>query len=510
MTLVNKRALLSVADKAGLVAFAQGLVELGWALIATGGTAQALAAAGLPVQTVESVTGFPELLDGRVKTLHPAVHAGILARRDAAHLAELVAHGLAPIDLVAVNLYPFEATVAQPGVSLATAIEQIDIGGVALLRAAAKNHEAVIAVSDPGQYGAILQALQAQGDAPPEQRRRLAAAALERTARYDAAIAGYLAQAPGVDGGPFPAVWLPQASKLEELRYGENPHQRAALYAHLGVAGPLGATFLQGKALSYNNILDLDAAWALANELEGAAAVVVKHNNPCGAAVAGDLAQAMASALAGDPVSAFGSIIAANQPFDEAAAQALGNLFVEAIIAPDYSRRALELLAARPKLRLLKAAPAAAGEWDVRSVAGGYLVQERDRPDAAEWRVVTQQVPTEAEREALAFAWRVCARVKSNAIVVAQGTATVGVGAGQMSRVDAVRQAVTKAGACAEDAVLASDGFFPFADGVEIAAEAGVSAIIQPGGSLRDDDAIAAANAAGIAMVCTGVRHFRH
>lgn len=506
---MQKRALLSVADKTGLAAFARGLAELGWALISTGGTARALSAAGLEVQAVESVTGFPEILGGRVKTLHPAVHGGILARREPAHMAELASHGIEAIDLVAVNLYPFEQTVARPGVGLAEAIEEIDIGGVALLRAAAKNHEAVITVSDPGQYEMVLRALR-EGGVPDDMRRQLAVQAFQRTAAYDAAIAAYLARGEGES--PFPDLWVPRAHKLADLRYGENPHQRAALYAQPGVEGPLGAAFLQGKALSYNNILDLDAAWALANDLEGPAAVIIKHNNPCGAAVAADLAAAIAAAVASDPLSAFGSVIAVNRPLDEAAVRALGDLFVEAIIAPGYTREALALLAAHRNLRVLQAPLRSplAGEWEVRSVLGGWLVQEPDRPDSAEWQAVTQRAPTAEERAALAFAWRVCARVKSNAIVLARETATVGVGAGQMSRVDAVRIAVAKAGERARGAVLASDAFFPFADGIEAAAEAGVTAIIQPGGSLRDREAIAAADAAGMAMVFTGVRHFRH
>ncbi len=505
----SRRALLSVADKAGLLPFARGLADLGWTLISTGGTARSLTAAGLPVTTVAGVTGFPEILGGRVKTLHPAIHGGILARREPEHLAQLAAHGIDLIDLVAVNLYPFEATVARSDASFEAAIEEIDIGGVALLRAAAKNHDGVIVIANPGQYDAVLQALRAQGDVAPDERRRLAVAAFAHTARYDAAIAAYLAQTCG-EAGTLPELWAPQALKLEDLRYGENPHQRAALYTRPGVDGPLGATLLQGKALSYNNILDLDAAWTLADDLEGPGAVIVKHNNPCGAATSGGLAAALAAAVASDPVSAFGSVIAVNRPLDALALEALGDLFVEAIIAPDYAPAALERLAARRNLRLLRAPLPAAEPWEARSVRGGFLVQEPDRPDQAPWQVVSRRAPTEAERAALAFAWRVAARVKSNAIVLAQGTATVGVGAGQMSRVDAVHLAVAKAGTRAEGAVLASDAFFPFADGVEAAAEAGVTAIVQPGGSLRDAEAIAAANAAGMAMVFTGVRHFRH
>ncbi|MGQ9681461.1 MAG: bifunctional phosphoribosylaminoimidazolecarboxamide formyltransferase/IMP cyclohydrolase [Anaerolineae bacterium] len=507
-----KRALLSVADKTGLVPFARGLVDLGWTLISTGGTARALSEAGLPVSSVESVTGFPEILGGRVKTLHPAIHGGLLARREPAHLAELAAHGLETLDLVAVNLYPFEATVARPGVSLAEAIEEIDIGGVTLLRAAAKNHEGVIVLSDPAQYEGVLEALRTTGDVSLERRRELALAAFARTATYDAAIGTYLAAAFGKETSPFPAYWLPQARKHEDLRYGENPHQRAALYLRRGVAGPLGGTFLQGKALSYNNILDLDAAWTLANDLQGPAAVIIKHNNPAGAAEADDLAAAMAAALAGDPVSAFGGVVAVNRTLDEAALSVLGDLFVEAFIAPGYTPQALEWLAKRPNARVLQAPPPStvSDGLEVRSVAGGYLLQDVDMPDSAPWKVVTKRAPTEAERVSLAFAWRVSARVKSNAIVLVQGTATVGVGAGQMSRVDSVQIAVRKAGERARGSVLGSDAFFPFADGIEAAAEAGVTAIVQPGGSLRDAAGIEAADRAGMAMVFTGVRHFWH
>ena len=505
-----KCALLSVADKTGLVPFARGLVDLGWTLISTGGTARALAGAGLPVRTVESVTGFPEILGGRVKTLHPAIHGALLARREPGHLAELARHGIAPIDLVAVNLYPFEATVARAGARLEEAIEEIDIGGVTLLRAAAKNHEGVIVVADPADYPRVLAALAEPGGVGLSLRRELAVRAFQRTASYDAAIGHYLARVFAGEESPFPAVWLPQAHKLADLRYGENPHQRAALYAQPGIEGPLGATFVQGKALSYNNILDLDAAWTLATDLEGPAAVIIKHNNPCGAAVADELAAAMAAALASDPVSAFGSVIATNRPLDAASVSALGALFVEAFIAPDYTPEALTMLASRPNLRVLRGpAPASAG-WDVRNVRGGWLVQEPDRPDQAPWQTVTRRAPSEAEARALGFAWRVCARVRSNAIVLAQGTATVGVGAGQMSRVDSVEIAARKAGPRAQGAVMASDAFFPFPDGIEVAARAGVTAVIQPGGSLRDQEVIEAADAAGLAMVFTGVRHFRH
>ena len=512
MKMATKRALLSVADKSDLVAFARGLQDLGWTLISTGGTARALAAAGLPVQTVESVTGFPEILGGRVKTLHPAIHGGILARREPDHMRELASHGIEPIDLVAVNLYPFEATVARPDVTLAEAIEDIDIGGVTLVRAAAKNYQSVIVAADPADYGPILNELRQLGDVSLTLRQELAVRAFEHMARYDVAIAGYLARTFSGEESPFPPLWLPQAHKLADLRYGENPHQRAALYGRAGVEGPLGGTLLQGKALSYNNILDLDAAWTLVNDLAGPAAVIIKHNNPAGAATAEELPVAMGLALQGDPVSAYGGVVAVNQTLDAASLQALGNLFVEAFVAPDYTAEALDLLASRPNVRVLRATPRplAPEEWDVRSVRGGFLLQDPDQPDSAPWQVVTQRAPSEAEKTALAFAWRVCARVKSNAIVLAQGTATVGVGAGQMSRVDSVRIAVEKAGSRAQGSVMASDAFFPFPDGIEEAAKAGVTAVIQPGGSIRDKAAIEAADRAGMAMVFTGTRHFRH
>ncbi len=510
--MMGRRALLSVADKSGLVPFARGLVELGWTLISTGGTARALSEAGLPVQSVESVTGFPEILGGRVKTLHPAVHGGLLARREPAHLGELARHGIGTIDLVAVNLYPFEAAIARPGVQLHEAIEEIDIGGVTLLRAAAKNHEGVIVVSDPAQYDEVLQVLRESGEAPLELRRRLAVAAFERTARYDAAIAGYLSRAFSGEASPFAPVWMLEAHKHEDLRYGENPQQRAALYLHRGVSGPLGGRLLQGKALSYNNILDMDAAWTLANDYAEPAAIIIKHNNPCGAATAEALDRAMAAALASDPVSAFGSVIAVNRALDGASLRALGDLFVEVFVAPEYTPEALEMLSRRPNVRVLEAPPLTSlpETWDVRSVHGGLLVQDYDRLGDMEWKVVTRRAPTERERRALDFAWRVCARVKSNAIVLAQDTATVGVGAGQMSRVDSVILAVRKAGERAKGSVMASDAFFPFPDGIEAAAEAGVTAVIQPGGSIRDEAAIEAADRAGMAMVFTGVRHFRH
>ena len=522
-----KRALLSVSNKEGLVEFAQGLAELGVELIATGGTARALREAGLTVRPIEDVTGFPEILDGRVKTLHPAVHAGILARRDPAHLAELEAQGIAPIDLVAVNLYPFAKTVARPETTLAEAVEQIDIGGVTLLRAAAKNFAYVAVVSDPADYATVLAELRGQGDLSLATRQRLALKAFRHTASYDVAISRYLAAR--FEEATFPGTLHLNLTKLADLRYGENPHQRAALYGlssspfpppnfggERGGAGPLGGNLLQGKALSYNNILDLDAAWRLVEDFGAPTLAIIKHGNPCGVASNPNLAEAFRAALASDPVSAFGSIIAANRPFDGEVALALGDLFVEAIAAPIFTAEAREVLAQRPNCRLLEMSGAEErgnrGAWEMRSVRGGLLVQEEDRvaEDEANWEVVTEREPTTEELEALRFAWKVVKHVKSNAIVLGWGTATVGVGAGQMSRVDAVRLAIAKAGERAQGAVLASDAFFPFPDGVEEAARAGVTAIVQPGGSKGDASVIEAANAHGLAMLFTGVRHFRH
>ena len=511
-----KRALLSVSNKGGLVEFAQELAELDVELIATGGTARVLAEAGLAVRPIEDVTSFPEILDGRVKTLHPAVHGGILARREQAHLAELEAQGIAPIDLVAVNLYPFAETVARTGTTLAEAVEQIDIGGVALLRAAAKNFASVAVVSDPADYVTILTELREQDDLPMATRQRLALKAFLHTASYDAAISRYLTTR--FEEAAFPATLHLNLTKLADLRYGENPHQQAALYSLGEAASPLGGNLLQGKALSYNNILDLDAAWRITSDFTAPTLAIIKHSNPCGVASDPNLAEAFRAALASDPVSAFGSIIAANRPFDGEVALALGDLFVEAIAAPAFTSEAREILAERPNCRLLEMSGPEDSAWEMRSVRGGLLVQEEDTiaEDDAAWKVATERQPTAEEMEALRFAWKVVKHVKSNAILLARGTATVGVGAGQMSRVDAVRLSIakaahaSKAGERAQGTVLASDAFFPFPDGVEEAARAGVTAIVQPGGSRGDAAVIEAADAHGLAMVFTGVRHFRH
>jgi phosphoribosylaminoimidazolecarboxamide formyltransferase/IMP cyclohydrolase len=524
------RALISVSDKQGLEGFARSLSQLGVEILSTGGTFAALRRAGIAAREVSEHTGFPEILDGRVKTLHPKVHGGILAsREEASHLEALQEHGIGGIDLVVVNLYPFEQTVARPDVSRAEAVEQIDIGGPAMLRSAAKNHRYVAVVTDPADYGRVLDELQRHdGELSEELRRELAAKAFARTAAYDSAIAGWLfgrEVAEGRSGSPFPPTFV-QAGTLEgELRYGENPHQRAAFYRTAGTAEPglARAEVLNGKQLSYNNLVDLDAAAALAKEFAQPFVAVVKHNNPCGAAADESISRALAAAWEGDPLSAFGSVLAFTRPLDRASAEFLadGNRFVEAIVAPAFDPGAFELLTRRPKwgksVRLLacgELGPQArrAGELELKSLVGGFLLQERDVAASSpeDCRVVTSRAPTEHELVALLFGERIAKHVKSNAIVLASARCVVGVGAGQMSRVDAVRVAVHKAGEKARGAVLASDAFFPFPDGVEAALEAGVTAILQPGGSVRDGEVVAACDRAGAAMVFTGARHFRH
>ena len=519
-----QRALLSVSDRTGMVPFAGALVARGVALISTGGTARTLAAAGLPVTEVATVTGFPEMLDGRVKTLHPAIHAGLLARRDRPDdLAALAERGIAPIDLVVCNLYPFAQTVASGG-DAADCIDSIDIGGVALIRAAAKNHDAVTVVTDPADYERVLAEVEAQGGAVgAAMRRALARKAYALTSAYDAAVAEWMAREAGV---LFPETTVLSGRLSQQLRYGENPHQAGAFYftgsGRLGVAT---ARQLQGKELSYNNYSDADAAFELVAEFTAPAVAIVKHANPCGVAIGETLHEAWHKALACDPVSAYGGVVALNRDLDAVTAEAIGRLFIEVVIAPDVTKEAAVILVRRTTLRLLVTGgvpdPAAAAT-SFRSVSGGILVQERDRlcvgSDAL--RTVTRRAPSEAEIADLLFADKVVKHVKSNAIVFAHGGATVGIGAGQMNRVDPVRIAAARAAEIGRAAaltrlptagsVLASDAFFPFADGVEAAIEAGVAAIIQPGGSIRDADVIAAADAAGIAMVFTGMRHFRH
>ena len=504
------RALLSVSDKRDLIPFAKTLVSMGYSLIASGGTARTLRDAGLPVMTVESVTGFPEILGGRVKTLHPVIHGGILAQRDDASLQELEQHHIQPIDLVVVNLYPFEDTVTTPGISLENAIEHIDIGGVALLRAAAKNFMYVTVVCDPEDYGWVGNRLQ-QGGLSLQERRQLAVKAFQHTAAYDAAIATYLSTSPDENVEDSIQKTVAYFFKLAQpLRYGENPHQTAGLFVPIGQEIPF--VQLHGKAMSYNNWLDLDAAWRAAQDFDTPAVAIIKHGNPCGLATDSQLHKAYKLALNSDPISAFGSVIAVNRPLDAETATAMSDLFIEVLAAPEFTPEALRILQRKSKnIRLLKGQPRTkALLW--RTTVAGWLAQTPDEIDEArtDWKVVTTREPTEDEWEALQFAWRAVKHVKSNAIVLAQGRATVGVGAGQMSRVDAVRIAIRKAQKRAQGAVLASDAFFPFPDGVEVAAQAGVTAIIQPGGSKRDSEVIAAANRLGLAMVFTGVRHFRH
>jgi len=510
------RALLSVYDKTDLVKFASSLSELGWNLVATGGTEQTLRGADLPVKAVEQLTGLPDMLGGRVKTLHPAIHAGILARDRAEDLETLTEFGYAPINMVVCNLYPFRETVAQLGISLQDAVEQIDIGGVTLLRAAAKNFLHVIVVSDVNDYPKILASLRAGADVDLAHRRNLAIKAFAHTRDYDTAIHAYLAQemTPMLTADTPPERLSLAMHRAEILRYGENPHQIAAYYSQQPSGGPLGGTVLGGKQLSYNNILDLDAAWRAVGSFSEPTVVIVKHLNPTGIASADTIVQAYPQALASDPVSAFGGVIAVNQKVDDDFVEALGTLFVEAIVAPSFSPTAQAKLSEKRKnCRLLEIPLSRNGyEYEMRSVHKGLLVQSVDTgdPDDAALTTVTKRSPTSEELSALQFAWKAVQHVKSNAIVLAVPGATIGVGGGLPSRVDAVNLAVCKAGERAKGAVLASDAFFPFADGVEAAVQVGVTAIIQPGGSIRDSEVIEAANRANVAMVFTNVRHFRH
>lgn len=507
------RALISVSDKRGIIAFAQGLVELGWELISTGGTAAALRNAGLPVTPVDRITGFPELLDGRVKTLHPHIHAGLLARRDLPqHMTALAQHGIEPIELVAVNLYPFQATVAKPDVPFEDAIENIDVGGPAMLRSAAKNHQSVIAVVDPTDYEPVL-ALLRKGGVPPATRRELAAKVFAHTADYDAAIARFLT--PRED-------WLPQRlslamERMQLLRYGENPEQRAALYVTEEPRGMRDLRQHQGKELSFNNLLDLDAGvWAVSGWSTRPACCLIKHTTPCGIALGANAAEAFRKARATDPRSAFGAVVAFNTVVDRATADAMSDLFVEVVVAPSFHAEALEVFAAKKALRVVELpVQRGAGALDFKRVRGGFLVQDQFtfEPGLEDWRAVTRRRPTEREETDLHFAWTAVAWVKSNAILLARDEMAIGIGAGQMSRVDATFLAVHKArqeGHDTRGAVLASDGFFPFPDSIEEAAAAGVTAIVQPGGSVRDAEVIAAADRCGIAMMVTGRRQFRH
>jgi phosphoribosylaminoimidazolecarboxamide formyltransferase/IMP cyclohydrolase len=507
-------ALLSVSNKSGLADLARGLVALGFDLISTGGTAKALRDAGLAVRDISEVTRFPEMLDGRVKTLHPVVHGGLLARRDLPeHMAVIAEHGIAPIDVVVVNLYPFRETAARPGVRPEDVIEQIDIGGPSMLRSAAKNFGAVTVVVDPADYERVLDALTAGGDQLPL-RRELAAKVYAHTAAYDAAISGWFAEQAG---DRFPMRLTLAFERGQSLRYGENPHQQAAFYVDAPQAGLSGLVQKGGKELSFNNFLDLEGAFLATDPFLGeCACAIVKHTTPCGLATGANALDAYRKALACDPVSAFGSVIAFTVPVDAATALVISSLFVECIVAPSFSAEAVDILGAKKNLRVLEGtASERPGALDVKRVRGGVLVQEKAPTviDDRGWRVVSKRAPTAAEQTDLLFAWRAVASVKSNAIVLARNGATIGIGAGQMSRVDAAFLAAHKAqgaGHATTGAALGSDAFFPFRDGIDQAASAGVTAIVQPGGSVRDAEVIAAADEHGIAMVFTGQRLFRH
>ena len=523
-----ERALISVYDKTGVTEFARDLAALGVEIVSTGGTAKLLRDAGVQVRDVSDLTGWPEMLGGRVKTLHPKVHGGILFQRakeeDRKQAAE---HGIGPIDLVVVNLYPFSATAAKPGVTPAELIENIDIGGPAMIRSAAKNFQSVGVVTDPADYSSVLAELRDKGTLSPETRLALARKAYARTSRYDGEIATELERlAAGESVSIGAAEKLPHRISISlerrlTMRYGENPHQSAALYTPAGAdaGGLAGAKQLQGKELSYNNLVDLDAAWGLAEEFDRPGVAIIKHNNPCGAAEQGSLIDAYVKALACDPISAFGGVLAFNREIDGATAEEVAKLFVECIVAPGYEAAAREKFAAKKNLRLLEmpagAAAAGATPFEIKRISGGVLVQDADmhRLDAASMKVATKRAPTDAEMRSLLFAWKVCKHVKSNAIVYAREGQTVGIGAGQMSRVDSAKLGVMKAataGLSLAGSVIASDAFFPFPDSIEVAAAAGATAIIQPGGSIRDEDSIGVADKLGMAMVLTGVRHFRH
>lgn len=502
-----------------MVEFARALAEMGWEILSTGGTARALREAGLPVTGVSAVTGFPEILDGRVKTLHPNIHAGILARADSEeHRRQLAAQGIAPIGIVAVNLYPFSRTVAREGVTLEEAVENIDIGGPAMVRAAAKNHAAVAVVVNPSRYPEIIAELDRCGEVASGTRLRLAAEAFAHTAGYDAHIAGYFRNLPELESEAFPPGLTLAYEKVQDLRYGENPQQQAAFYAAAGVRRGLAAVRqIQGKELSFNNINDLEAAWALAREFAGPAVVAVKHANPCGVGTADSVAEAYARAYWADPVSIFGGVVAVNRPVDGPTATAMIEIFLEVVAAPSFTREALAAFSRKEDIRLLEMPVAEAGKGsgetlELKQVSGGLLLQTADREpvEIASAAAVTARPPGAAELRDLAFAQTVVKHVKSNAIVVAAGGQTLGVGAGQMSRINAARLALAQAGEKARGAVMGSDAFFPFPDVVEEAAAAGITAIAQPGGSLKDRESIAACDRLGLAMVFTGRRYFKH
>ena len=503
-----RRALISVSDKSGLTTFASRLIAAGVDLVSSGGTAAAIMAAGLPVTAVESITGAPEMFGGRLQTLHPKIHGGILAdTRQSDHLADLAAHGIETFDLVVVNLYPFEAAIAASGVTSAEAIENIDIGGPAMIRAAAKNHERVGVVVDPRQYDEVSRAVE-QGGLDADLKEHLAREAFFRTAAYDAAIVGWMGRGP-----TLPELLVVPLRKRLDLRYGENPHQEGAAYSSVDAdAWWADAEQLQGKQMSFNNYLDTEAAWRLVHEFDKPAAAVIKHSNPAGVAVAAAPADAFAAAWDCDPVSAFGGVIALNRALDsETASRIVAAGFVEVIAAPGIDDEATGLLADKPNIRVLVAGPPQADDLDFRGIEGGFVIQERDHGSGRNvWKVVTDRAPSKSEAEDLAFAWKVAAHTKSNAIVVAKDGAAIGVGAGDQSRVGAAERAVSRAGSRARGAVAASDAFFPFRDGIDALAAAGITAIVEPGGSIRDNEVIAAADDHGIAMVFTETRHFLH
>jgi len=512
-----KRALISVSDKTGIVEFSRELANAGVQLISTGGTFSLLQKEGVPVIGISDVTGFPEILDGRVKTLHPAVHSGLLAVRDnEEHQKSMQELGMDYIDLVIVNLYPFKQTISKPDVSYEDAIENIDIGGPTMLRSAAKNHAFVTVVVDAGDYGAVLEEVKAGGDTTLETRKKLAAKVFRHTAAYDSLISDYLSKQVGE---PLPESYTVTYEKIQDLRYGENPHQQAAFYRKpLAAAGNITtAEQLHGKELSYNNISDANAALAILKEFDEPAVVAVKHMNPCGVGIGATIHEAYEKAYAADPTSIFGGIVAANRVIDADTAELLSSIFLEIIIAPDFTPAALEILTKKKNIRLMKLGEQAAAnerqaEWLVTSVEGGMLVQQSDihSLSEADLECVTDRKPTDEEMKQLLFGWKVVKHVKSNAILLAKNNMTIGVGAGQMNRVGAARIAIEQAGELAQGSALASDAFFPMGDTVELAAKAGITAIIQPGGSIKDDESIAAANANNIAMVFTKVRHFKH
>lgn len=511
-----KRALISVSDKRGCVDFARELHQLGFEIVSTGGTFKTIKEAGIPVRYVTEVTGFPEILDGRVKTLNPYIHGGILARRTPEHLAQLEEHQIGPIDLVAVNLYPFKETIAKPDVTLADAIENIDIGGPTMVRAAAKNCESVAIVVNPERYQDVIAELKEKGQVTSETRLRLAAEAFTHTAEYDAYISTYLNKLVG-DKEAFPQALTMSYVKVQDCRYGENPHQKAAFYRAPGAAVPgIGtAEQLQGKELSFNNIMDSNAAFELVREFGEPTAVIIKHNNPCGVASRDKLIDAYRDAYAADSVSAFGGIVAFNRTVDKATAEEMIKTFLEVVIAPDFNEDALAVFQAKGNLRVLKTGGIPQGPqkgWDIKAVSGGLLVQDVDggQLKAEDCKVVSRKQPTPAEIDEMLFAWKIVKHTKSNAIVITKDKCTLGVGAGQMNRVNSARIAIAQAGDKIQGAVLASDAFFPFRDTIDEAAKAGVTAVIQTGGSIRDDESILAVDEHDMVMLMTGLRHFKH